>query len=184
MRGARGIEFGVDLPAIPAFGLGALRSSLSEADWSIKDWKKLIGTATREEREQRAAQAAAEAEGDHNQPRERNSNGDVQGSERAREARERQLARDDAFLKSYTEKLSSVVDWLAEQVPTPPIMALKEKLVDEAREKGAALVGGDGKEKEKTEKEEKKRPRSDLETKEDMERFYIALTRKLYDDGL
>ena len=181
MRGARGIEFGVDLPAIPAFGLGALRSSLSEADWSIKDWKRLIGTATREEREQRAAQAAAEAEGDHNQPREQGN----QGSERAREAREQQLARDDAFLKSYTEKLSKVVDWLAEQVPTPPIMALKEKLVDEAREKGAALVGGgDDKVDQQKAAKEKKRPRSDLETKEDMERFYIALTRKLYDDGL
>ncbi|KAL1749499.1 hypothetical protein FB107DRAFT_252798 [Schizophyllum commune] len=131
---ARGIEFGVDSNAITAFGLGALRSSLLEADWSTKDWKRLIGTATRE-----------------------------------------------AFLNSYTEKLSKVVDWLAEQVPTSPIMAMKEKLLDEAREKGAALIGGDG----KADKEEKERPQTDLETKEDMRRFHhIALKRTLYDSGL
>ncbi|TRM62145.1 Alpha/Beta hydrolase protein [Schizophyllum amplum] len=188
MRGARGIEFGVDLPAIPAFGFGALRSSLTEADWSIKDWKRLIGTATREERDQRAAEAAAVAEGDHNKPQD--------GNEKAKAARaaerERQRASDDAVIASYTEKLSKVVDWLVEQVPTPPVMAIKEKFVDEAKDKAVAYFdrmrateGADGKEAKGAKREqEKKRPRSDLETKEDMERFYIALTKKLYDDGL
>ena len=48
-------------------------------------------------------------------------------------------------------------------------------------------MGGDDKadKEEKAEKDqEKKRLGNDLETKEDMERFYIALMRKLYDDGL
>ncbi|KAL1657454.1 hypothetical protein GGF50DRAFT_121941 [Schizophyllum commune] len=57
----------------------------------------------------------------------------------------------------------------------------------QTRYTGETLVGGDDKadEEEKAEKDqEKKRLGSDLETKEDMERFYIALMRKLYDDGL
>ncbi|KAI0265592.1 hypothetical protein BC834DRAFT_1033030 [Gloeopeniophorella convolvens] len=69
---------------------------------------------------------------------------------------------DDA-LRSATDRLSAVVDWIVEQVPG-----------------GARAFGGGGGEQQA----QVQRRRSDLATKEDLERLYVALSRKLYDEGL
>ncbi|KAH8114762.1 alpha/beta-hydrolase [Phellopilus nigrolimitatus] len=79
---------------------------------------------------------------------------------------------EDAALKSSTDKLSAVFDWISEQVPlkksssavpiTASSKAAEEKRVDE----------------------EKAREPKDPRLKFDLERFYVALARKLYDDGL
>lgn len=69
-------------------------------------------------------------------------------------------------VKSATDRLSSVFDWIAEHVP---------------------LGGGkdkDGKEKVEREKEKEEKRRSDLGSRADLERLYVALSRKLYDEGL
>lgn len=75
-------------------------------------------------------------------------------------------------------KLADVFDWLAEKVPSPPSLTSDGKA-------SAELELGAEKNKATTQKE-KQKPKmvNELETKEDLERFYIALTRKLYDEGL
>ncbi|KIY62174.1 alpha/beta-hydrolase [Cylindrobasidium torrendii FP15055 ss-10] len=60
------------------------------------------------------------------------------------------------------DKLSAAFDWVIDQVPAP------------------LSKGKDGKEQPV---QPPSKPR-DLESKEDLERFYVALTRKLYDEGL
>ncbi|KAG6377182.1 hypothetical protein JVT61DRAFT_1234 [Boletus reticuloceps] len=65
-------------------------------------------------------------------------------------------SRNDPVIKASTDKLSAVFDWIVEHVPASGTTSLqKEKL-----------------------------PPKDPTTKFDLERFYVALTRKLYDEGL
>lgn len=78
------------------------------------------------------------------------------------------MKEEDAAVKSSTDKLSAVFDWLAEQVPVPAKLTAKDK--DSAR---AEVV-----------MKEKKPEKGDLASKEDLERFYVSLARKLYDAGL
>jgi triacylglycerol lipase len=75
---------------------------------------------------------------------------------------EKQVA-EDASVKSSTDKLSAVFDWLVEQVPVPG--------------KGKA-----GKEGELS--EERTARKKYLDTKTDLEKVYVALSSKLYDEGL
>jgi triacylglycerol lipase len=70
-----------------------------------------------------------------------------------------QESRNDPVVKASTDKLSAVFDWLVDHVPTSPP---KEKLKLSPKEPA----------------------KNDLATKFDLERFYVALTRKLYDEGL
>lgn len=74
--------------------------------------------------------------------------------------------------KSSSEKLSTVFDWIAEHVPTPDAVT---RLVSStsAEEVEAAAQGTN-----------RRGERNELATKEDLERFYVALARKLYDEGL
>lgn len=83
MRGARGIEFGVDIPAIPAIGLGSLplASSLSNLTragthtngrtghvqgdgWGFGDWTRFVG-AWKKNKDQEVADKAAGAVHEH-----------------------------------------------------------------------------------------------------------------------
>ncbi|KAI6166632.1 lipase [Pisolithus thermaeus] len=67
----------------------------------------------------------------------------------------------DPVVKASTDRLSAVFDWIAEQVPPP------------------------GKPSSSNGQPQTTRPvRKDLVTKADLERFYVSLTRKLYDEGL
>lgn len=63
--------------------------------------------------------------------------------------------RNDPVVKASTDKLSAVFDWIVEHVPSSP-----------------------------PSRENKKPAKNDPTTKLDLERFYVALTRKLYDEGL
>ena len=71
--------------------------------------------------------------------------------------------RDEAErLRSSTERLSAVVDWIVEQMP-------------------AALEGASvGRQSSSS----SPKPRGDLQSIQDLERLYVALARKLYDEGL
>src|SRR6185369_11230966 len=94
--------------------------------------------------------------------------------------REQDRARDDAVVKSSTDKLSAVLDWLTDQVPaSTSLLAGGSKTVEEVQAAFATLTPG-VEEQEHRENERKKR---DLETKKDLERFYVSLSRKLYDEG-
>ena len=140
VRGARGIELGVDLKAV-----GGSMGGNGGDGWGLKDWGRLVGAWRREERQ---AAAASRSDGGG-------------GTASNRMAGKEQERVDEAF-KSSTEKLSAVFDWLAEQAP----------LTGKGKGSADGVVGG---------KEAKKR---DLESKMDLERFYVALSRKLYDEGL
>lgn len=80
-----------------------------------------------------------------------------------------------SMIKTSTDKLSSVFDWLVEHVP-------------------GTGVGQTGPQDEQPPSEMKQhmdkvgsthqRRKNQLETMDDLERFYLALSRKLYDEGL
>ncbi|KAJ6610459.1 Alpha/Beta hydrolase protein [Mycena sp. CBHHK59/15] len=180
MRGARGIEFGVDLPALPAIGLGGPNATstkdtdTSQGDgWGLIDWGRFVGAWKKEEKIQRDAASAASGHGQPATPRERE---------------QVKKDTDDAMIKLSTEKLSSVFDWLMEQVPVPPRLGSKGKVVEDAKhriEGEVAHLHGDVTEMQKHMKEEgKSRKKRDLANKMDLERFYVALSRKLYEEGL
>jgi triacylglycerol lipase len=170
MRGARGIEFGVDLPALPAIGLrgpgnaNARAAAAQGEGWGLMDWSRFVGAWKKEEKIQRDAASAASGHAQPSTPRE-----------------QEQLKKnaDDALIKISTEKLSSVFDWLVEQVP----LGSKGKVMEDAKtrvEGEVAQMHADGDVKEK---QGKVRQKTELANKRDLERFYVALSRKLYDEG-
>jgi len=80
-------------------------------------------------------------------------------------------AEQDAEVRSTTNQLSSVIDWIAEHVP----LGSKDKDT-----RSAAARANDAKRSDVASKDRK----SDLSSKDDLERLYVALCRKLYDEGL
>ncbi|GLB38160.1 putative triacylglycerol lipase [Lyophyllum shimeji] len=177
MRGARGIEFGVDLPAIPAIGLGVSRAGHRAAagdGWGLPDWGRFVSAWKKEEKIHAAS-----------------SRPDVKAPTR-REEREQERARDDAIIKSTTDKLSAVFDWLTDQVPSTALIGGKTKVVAAEVKVQVAETMPDLRVPEKPrspmqkhmDQEVKGRIKNELATKKDLERFYVALSRKLYDEGL
>ncbi|KII91077.1 hypothetical protein PLICRDRAFT_556245 [Plicaturopsis crispa FD-325 SS-3] len=155
MRGARGIDrTTVDL-ASGALGIGGQGTG---DGWSIKDWGKFVGAWKKQERqdEQRAEAAAAAAS---------RSGSCVSSSAQLGEKQAQDSAHADAIVKASTDKMSAVFDWLADQVPA----------ASKARNEAAVKEAAQGKAKEK---------KNELATKMDLERFYVAMSRKLYDEGL
>jgi triacylglycerol lipase len=83
-------------------------------------------------------------------------------------------------LKSSTDRLSAVFDWLTEQVPVASRNGFS--LADVS---GSGAGSGTRNNKgEKAMAPTAPKSRGDLESKEDLERLYVALARKLYDEGL
>ena len=159
IRGSRGLnvdlDWHVDL-SLPS----AVKNSLSdpfnnmnislggsgEGDgWSWRDWGKLV-RAWRSEEEKL---------------------GKVEGQV-VQQLRARGDA-DDAVVKSSTDKLSAVFDWIVDQVPFG-----SGDTKDKSSNPSSSI-----KMVERQKKEETKDPR----LKFDLERFYISVSRKLYDDG-
>ncbi|KAH9059938.1 alpha/beta-hydrolase [Lactarius vividus] len=88
--------------------------------------------------------------------------------------------KDEAALKSSTDRLSAVVDWLVEQVPVASRGAFSV---------AGATTDGAGTSPQwhlpsSASAPPKPKPRGDLESTHDLERLYVALARKLYDEGL
>lgn len=141
MRGSRGIEFGVDLPALPAFGLGEAPHPTSTCDrpvvgptsaqtqaqgdgWGFRDWTRFV-SAWKKSKEEDAAAAVTrpsaqnksevekKAEGDRGPRRE--ASGEQHERERKKDEDEHVMPRADAS----TDKMSTsvVFDWLVERVP-------------------------------------------------------------------
>jgi len=158
MRGARGLE--LDIPLAP-LGIGSSGGATSEKGdgWGFKDWAKFVGAWKKQEQRERESNR-----------REEIRTGGVVAQTNGQQARNRERERehDDAVIKSSTDKLSAVFDWLVEQVPAPPNLTSKDKSSARAQ----------------TKQEEKKSAKNELATKMDLERFYVAMSRKLYDEGL
>ncbi|KAM6494277.1 Alpha/Beta hydrolase fold [Amanita muscaria] len=174
MRGARGIEFGVDLPNIPALN----------PDWSFRDWSRFTAfwsTETKSGDVKTSGDRSLSSMGSAITKEELSSPASVssQAIERSRE-REREIAQDDAIIKSSTDKLSAVVDFLTEQVPSIPKLSFSGP---GGEINFGSLGNGVGRLKERVEDKPRQR-KSELETKKELERFYIALCRKIYDEGL
>ncbi|KAI0247586.1 Alpha/Beta hydrolase protein [Lactifluus subvellereus] len=157
LRGASGIELGVDLPAV-----------VSDA-WGLADWGRFMRALRRVERR------AGEGEGEGGRQ--------AQGEE-ARKGRDSRTVSDDG-LKSSTDRLSAVFDWLIEQVPVASRNAFSFAGVS-----GSGAGGGAGSHRVEDATASKEvapspaKARGDLESKRDLERLYVALARKLYDEGL
>ncbi|KDQ62077.1 hypothetical protein JAAARDRAFT_65899 [Jaapia argillacea MUCL 33604] len=170
IRGARGIELDIDLPSV-SFGIGSSTGDKDGDGWSISDWTKFVKAWRKEEkkaqdemrREENTRRQATEV-------RSHDSISTVVPKDDKKAARDAADAEREAVLKSSTDKLSAVFDWLVEQVPVGSLAS---------QSKGK----GEGKSEEAS-KKSRKPVRNELETKEDLERFYVALSRKLYDEGL
>jgi triacylglycerol lipase len=159
LRGASGIEFGVDLPAV-----------VSDT-WGLANWGRFMRALRRVERR------AAESE-------------DMSGSglqARGDEAGKTGDARtvSDEGLKTSTDRVSAVFDWLAEQVPVASRNVFSFAGVSSS---GAGSGAGDNRVEGATASKGVTRSppksRGDLESKHDLERLYVSLARKLYDEGL
>ena len=93
----------------------------------------------------------------------------------------------DEVVKSSTDKLSAVFDWIVDSTPAKAALdPLSSSSRGSAEEEGAnrAAEKERGKEEHGRAKHTKPAERNDLATKMDLERFYVALCKKLYDEGL
>lgn len=184
LRGASGIEVDVDLKQ-------SVRG-WNNLDWSrfVRAWRKEEGDRKDRENKAGAASSAAAKEvfgGQVLRPSPLKLGANVPG------LHEEQRHDGEDMLKSSTEKLSAVFDWIIDQVPSTegipsklpslPLLGINSKSDEEKRE--------EVKRKEKEKREGKReaaaktgRRKSDLETEKDLERFYVALARKLYEEGL
>lgn len=95
----------------------------------------------------------------------------------------------DEELRWSTERLSAVFDWLVEQVPIASRNGLSFAGDGNGKDGCGAGGGAGGKQRENAASWGKKEgdadgKRGDLESKRDLERVYVALARKLYEEGL
>lgn len=159
MRGARGIELNMELPLSP-LGIGSLSSASGEKSdgWGLKDWAKFVGAWKKQEQREKL----------QDERREEVRTGARTSQNRTEHERKIEREQDDAIIKSSTDKLSAVFDWVVDQVPATRLTS-KDKAAAEAEAK---------------QEKRKKAAKSDLATKMDLEKFYVALSRKLYDEGL
>ena len=266
MRGARGIEFGVDLPAIPAIGLGSVLPTsvkrtvsntppTAQGDgWGFGDWTRFVGAwkkskSTTSDEEKTRTESQDHARDQQASPSSSPSQqSQPQNHETPKEKRARELLADDEVVRSSTDTLSVVFDWLIERVPAPRRMlgvgstesdddvneaenepgkgkadtTRKEQEVEvgmkfgslenpnevtslERDEKELSALSvtysvGHGvgssanmssststseiKRRMDSEKANLKKKQNELGSKDDLEQFYVALTRKMYDEGL
>ncbi|CCL99459.1 uncharacterized protein FIBRA_01477 [Fibroporia radiculosa] len=103
VRGARGIE--VDLPSVTVPGLNKVGDG-----WNLADWGKFVRAWKSEEKAAAKSAGAGISEQTHEKVHQRVGN------------YEREHA--DEVLKSSTDKLSAVFDWIVEQVPANPLTSL------------------------------------------------------------
>ncbi|KAH9932712.1 alpha/beta-hydrolase [Epithele typhae] len=171
IRGARGID--VDLPSLPG------------ADgWALGDWGKFVRAWKREEKEAAAKGAGARMSEELHEASERLR------SDRREDARwgrtrpqDRAEMDSDEVVRSSTAKVSAIFDWIVDQVPSPGSGAHASSPAPSPAGSASASPAESGANVTRA-KSEKPVQRNDLATKMDLERFYVALCRKLYDEGL
>jgi len=186
IRGARGLD--IDLPSLNNIGFGL---SSSAGSWSILDWSRFVTAWKREEQNKRNENLRAAATPDSLSPSR------SRPAQRISFPAQSNLNNDDA-IKASTDRLSTVFDWLIDQIPASaksismssspvdaanaPIKAPK-RVMEAANEALSEL-----KQKLQTRNQEQKVATTtkinELQSKEDLERFYVALSRKMYDEGL
>jgi len=154
IRGARGLEFNVDLPSVPLTSIVAGR--IGADGWALGDWSRFIRVWKKQEKGAAGGLEFADASGSSM------SSSDARASRGSREEM-RKDGESDPVVKSSTDKLSAVFDWIIDQVPSTSKFS----------------PGGT------PQKRQVKKPvKNELASKLDLERFFVALSRKLYDEGL
>ncbi|KAH8086003.1 alpha/beta-hydrolase, partial [Cristinia sonorae] len=171
LRGAQGVEIGVDLPSVSVPGLMSSSKGEDAAGdgWAFGDWGRFVRAWKREEK---VAKGAGRAVSEHQTATEETKQAMREEASRAESGKD--FA--DDVVNASTKKLSAVFDWIVEQVPSPRNSASAPSLP--ATSFGGAPTAA------RPASTEKKAAKSDLASKQDLERFYIALCRKLYDEGL
>ncbi|KAG2131795.1 alpha beta-hydrolase [Suillus clintonianus] len=153
IRGARGLEFNVDLSSVP---LTSITGRVGVDGWALGDWSKFIRAWKKQEKGSSGDFEFASAGGSSM------SSSEPRDSRGVREEM-RKGGESDPVVKASTDKLSAVFDWIIDQVPStnksPPADTSQKQKV-------------------------RKSVKNELASKLDLERFYVALSRKLYDEGL
>lgn len=185
LRGARGFELNVDLPWSSSNSTskdkakdgGDARHTAAGEGWKLGDWGRFVGAWKKEEKKARDAGAAVS---------DREESDRVRGKGQARawaldtaaKEKEKEQGVVDEVVRASTEKVSAVFDWIVDQVPPREVLENTNPVnLSQAMEAMRAQQAA----KQKTQKTP---ARSELATKADLERFYVALCRKLYDEGL
>ena len=156
VRGWRGsfMELNVDLPSL-SIPLGEVAHRVGGEGWSLGDWTRFINVWRKQEK-------SAEGELEMSTAISQVTNAITLSPPRdtTRDDR-RHRDQDDPVVKASTDHVSAVFDWIVEQAPSH----------------GGPSSSG-------SKVESKKAPKKDLATKMDLEKFYVSLTRRLYDEGL
>lgn len=172
MRGASGLELELDL-------WGGNGSAAKEGDsragsdgWSLGDWGRFVGAWKKEEKKARDAGAALSERQEKDQEFDK-----AKGHALDESVKEKEQGFADDVVKASTEKLSAVFDWIVDQVPSRS----SSPSTHAAQQASSHAVDATASAEMDTKKSQAK---SELATKADLERFYVALCRKLYDEGL
>lgn len=164
LRGARGIE--LDLWSGGGSGEGS-------NGWSLGDWGRFVRAWKKEEKRARDVGATL------SERQEKHPEFDA-AKARALDESVKEKEKDhgvaDEVVKASTEKLSAVFDWIVDQVPVRNSSSSESEPTQAAPSRSSERTNDGAAKKTQT--------RSDLATKADLERFYVALCRKLYDEGL
>jgi len=182
LRGASGIEL-LDLASVPG----------SRDAWGLTDWGRFVRALRRVE-ERGGAEGVQQAQGTNTSLTQEDKALSSTSSSTSSSSPSPQSSPSDEGLKWSTERLSAVFDWLVEQVPITSRNGSSFAGDGNNKSKGGgcgAGGGAGGKKREDATSCEKKEgygdadgKRGDLESKRDLERVYVALARKLYDEGL
>ena len=172
LRGASGIELlDVDLASV-----GGSRDA-----WGLSDWGRFVRALGRVE--ERRAEGVQQAQGTSSRVAQE---GRALRSSSSPPPPPSSSSSDEGLRRS-TERLSAVFDWLVEQVPIASRSKLSFAGDGNSKSNGGgcgAEGGAGGKKREGATSLEKREGYGDLESKRDLERVYVALARKLYEEGL
>jgi triacylglycerol lipase len=172
LRGARGFE--LDLWSAGGSN-GDASSRAGNEGWSLGDWGRFVGAWKKEEKKAKDVGATL------SDRKERHPEFEVakgQALDETVREREKDHGVADEVVRASTEKLSAVFDWIVEQVPS------RNSTTFTSTESGSQTTSSHIDEVADDMPGKKTQMRSELETKADLERFYVALCRKLYDEGL
>ncbi|TFK70532.1 alpha/beta-hydrolase [Pluteus cervinus] len=212
IRGARGIEFGVDLPAIPVIGLGGPTYSpepkRSDKDGWFPEWSKFMGAWRTQEKKFHEEASRSNSTFAFTGPPPVDSSTPIHSpssttkahsaaplttptrSDDHRQHKGVDRPEDDAVVRSATDKLSAVFDWVMQlpvgvtssglaldETQRPTLTPKETSSTLSSKRPQVRQVGG-------ISAETQRRMTNELAKREDLERFYVALSRKLYDEGL
>ena len=132
--------------------LGEVTRHVGGEGWTLGDWTQFINVWKKQEKSAEGELQMSPAISQVTDTITVSPRGTTRDGRRHRD-------QDDPMVKASTDHVSAVFDWIVDQAPSPG---------------GLSSSGGKA--------ESKKAPKKDLATKMDLEKFYVSLTRRLYDE--